>query len=805
MPQKNTMTVRKMSAILGQIRSFLTALPFLRAFTDHLVQFIKKQYSVGLGPSNSDSHGPKRTIKRPKNYVSTMARKTFSYKKSAKKNGSRLFRLGLGRNRPKFRSLSTRILEVSSRPPYKCKRSNGCNSHSQKFCKKERKSISPSGQHHHFLVLQKTRRKKGKIQQPFEAFYSLVFGQKHRPSSSVGQKCRYASRWFIKNEKGQRGLHFKSISFSPHVDPFSTTPHPIRGNDRHVCLPGECKVSPILLQASSLAEHGHRLPQQSSSSSEILLQQPPLDHNKTLASQASTISRDHLLDSGALLGFKLMVSPTQEAHSPQKSFVDSATFPGHVSELLCRVNAQAQMAPSFLSTIRKMLQREQISVQAQETYLAKLGDCRRYDSAFKKLWALCQINGVHPENASTNDVAEQILLLYDFSPSDARNAYSACLMLPGFSSLRFSFLLQKCKKQWSRSTPKYCDFWDPSPLLQKLLSIPFSWENLADVRNRLILVLKIFHLMRSIDCARIQRTISFIDNRPFILVQRKGWLSPRWEEIMSFSANQKISPWHLLLAYVNLTDRMASPGDPLFLNLKRPFRPLTSDRIATLTKKILTSLGLQGHWGAHSTRGAGVYFYKTLGLSSEQVAELGKWKDIKTFSEFYLRLQSTKTATNLISNLPWVHTVSPGDSADPDMSQSPPKNSFEGGRSDMEGEAQDTGEPTLTLPKTKRALSHSSQASMVEPFRKKRLPVPVPISGLTLPSSSTVTDIPASTSTIDISAPGATMATAVSAPVLFAFKVPPKGRPEPPLRRPAGGGGAKKADRYAVQNTNKKQ
>ena len=167
---------------------------------------------------------------------------------------------------------------------------------------------------------------------------------------------------------------------------------------------------------------------------------------------------------------------------------------------------------------------------------------------------------------------------------------------------------------------------------------------------------------------------------------------------MSFPHQQKISPWHLLLTYVNLTDRMASPGDPLFLNLKRPFLPLTSDRLATLTKKLLLSLGLQGQWGAHSTRGAGVtFFYKTMGLSSEQVAELGKWKDIKTFSEYYLRLQTTKRATQLISNLPWVHTVSPGDSADPDMSQSPPRNSFEGGRSDMEGEAQDTGETRFVV------------------------------------------------------------------------------------------------------------
>ena len=41
------MPVRKMAAILGQVRSFLTALPFLRAFTDQFVALLKKNWSHG--------------------------------------------------------------------------------------------------------------------------------------------------------------------------------------------------------------------------------------------------------------------------------------------------------------------------------------------------------------------------------------------------------------------------------------------------------------------------------------------------------------------------------------------------------------------------------------------------------------------------------------------------------------------------------------------------------------------------------------------------------------------------------------
>ena len=96
--------------------------------------------------------------------------------------------------------------------------------------------------------------------------------------------------------------------------------------------------------------------------------------------------------------------------------------------------------------------------------------------------------------------------------------------------------------------------------------------------------------------------------------------------------------------------------------------------------------------------------YKKLGLSSEEVAELGKWKDIKTFSEYYLRLHACQRASDQLSI--FVHNVSPLECAEPDMSHSHPK-PFEGGRSDMEGEAQNKGEPTQPT-QLKRKFSSSS-------------------------------------------------------------------------------------------------
>ena len=75
------------------------------------------------------------------------------------------------------------------------------------------------------------------------------------------------------------------------------------------------------------------------------------------------------------------------------------------------------------------------------------------------------------------------------------------------------------------------------------------------------------------------------------------------------------------------------------LALKPPLKALTADRVGSLTRTLLRKHGIPTEfWGPHSTRGAGVLLFKKLGLPSEEVCELGKWKNINAFSAHYLRL-----------------------------------------------------------------------------------------------------------------------------------------------------------------------
>ena len=140
--------------------------------------------------------------------------------------------------------------------------------------------------------------------------------------------------------------------------------------------------------------------------------------------------------------------------------------------------------------------------------------------------------------------------------------------------------------------------------------------------------------------------------------------------------------------------RTMAPGGSLDIVSLPPYSPLTANAINSITKTLLAQHGVPiSVYGAHSTRGGGgVAYYKKLGLSSEQVAELGQWKDVAAFNAHYLRLNAAEVVQyNFL--LPQVPNISPVKGAKPEGSCTPRKNDI--GGSDTEGAAPKTGEPTL--------------------------------------------------------------------------------------------------------------
>ena len=348
--------------------------------------------------------------------------------------------------------------------------------------------------------------------------------------------------------------------------------------------------------------------------------------------------------------------------------------------------------------IRCLLEQQKISQSSIISYMKGLSSLSRYESAFKKLLFVLQLQGVDLKEATVVQIAEALLLIADCSLADARCAYSAALLLPGFSALRFCPLLSQVKKKWSVSVERYATFWDPTVMLQKLCSFQgdLSVLSVEDLRKRLILCWRLLALHRGVDLSRTQRKISFVGEKVFILVQRKGWKFPKWEEVLILKDSPQISPFHLLMAYVQKTNTC----DKSFLLWSLDGRkPLSANRINSLTRESMHEFGVDtAHWKPHSTRGAGVLHWKKMGLSQEEIQQLGQWKNFTAFQAHYLRLGVAEKAQKLMKA--GVHKTSPGLSAESDWSRTPGR--YDPGGRDREDEAQRQGEPNPHHPKRKR-------------------------------------------------------------------------------------------------------
>ena len=299
---------------------------------------------------------------------------------------------------------------------------------------------------------------------------------------------------------------------------------------------------------------------------------------------------------------------------------------------------------------------------------------------------------------STAQVASILSTIDVDSAPQARSAFAALQKFPTMHSLQFDPAIRAMRQRWNQSTPKYTVFWSGEALVARLLGQPLDWSSRFQLRSRLIIVLRLFQLYRSFDCANMVRLWGNIEDQWFMPTRRKGWSTLRWDRILRLQGLDHMCPFSLLTAYINVTTEGASsdgsPG-PVFLAVTRPFSPLSPARISSLTKEILQDAGVDADFfGAHSTRGAGLDLLRQFGLSAEQSAEVGSWANLTAFNSHYSRLGAKDfLAKALQSRLSSVHSPSSSWCSGPYPSRTPSSNRDEGGREEEGTEHQEV-EPT---------------------------------------------------------------------------------------------------------------
>ena len=222
-----------------------------------------------------------------------------------------------------------------------------------------------------------------------------------------------------------------------------------------------------------------------------------------------------------------------------------------------------------------------------------------------------------------------------------RMAYSAVCFFPCFSQLRFEGMLRNLKRDWFVSVPHYHRFYDVRRLIQVMHQQPVETE--AQLRLQAILSLRFFALFRGVDLARSRRDIQRAAQPWFISAKRKGRRYYARYPIHNVTP-PSIDPQRCLARYLEATGDYE--GSEIFVSLRKPRKPLSSNTINGLTtrwlRKHLLELGeLETYsFSAHSTRGAAATALIYLGVDPHVVAALGDWSCYDKFRKFYDRTRA---------------------------------------------------------------------------------------------------------------------------------------------------------------------
>ena len=231
------------------------------------------------------------------------------------------------------------------------------------------------------------------------------------------------------------------------------------------------------------------------------------------------------------------------------------------------------------------------------------------------------------------------------SLSAGRMAYSAVCLFPCFSQLRFEGMLRNLKRDWFVSVPHYHRFYDVRRLIQVMHQQPVETE--AQLRLQAILSLRFFALFRGVDLARSRRDIQRAAQPWFISAKRKGRRYYARYPIHNVTP-PSIDPQRCLARYLEATGDYE--GSEIFVSLRKPWKPLSSDTINGLTtrwlRKHLLELGEleTDSFFAHSTRGAAA----TALMDPHVVAASGDWSCYDTFRKFYDRTRALLRITQLL-------------------------------------------------------------------------------------------------------------------------------------------------------------
>ena len=378
---------RKVSSILGVVRAFLLVIPSLRVFSDSLVRFIGNNSVTGW---DTPLQLP-QLVKEQVRELNTL----FQDWKGRKLGGGKI-------NLRQFHSDSsqwawggghctggpcTRMVEGRIIPPHKSKGIKGCSRYSPGPGKARGHSALVSRQHCCIQLPKETRREKTSFQQHTETPVGTLHKKGYNFVTKFSGLQRLPGRQYFQMASGQGRLSIKPPHLFRNNKDIPGLPGPQSG---HVCLPWKQTVTPVGGEVSPpWSSRLQRLRNASGPSRDARggICQPPLVHNKPMATQTKAKPQLRVPSTSAPMGWMYMVAPTNQAAKQAMPSFGYSPQVGPFHQLPGREDATYKVAPPLSGFIRKMLQAKQVSAENITLYLTGIKSLDRYDKAFRTLCA----------------------------------------------------------------------------------------------------------------------------------------------------------------------------------------------------------------------------------------------------------------------------------------------------------------------------------------------------------------------------------------------------------------------------------
>ena len=248
----DVLTCRKMAAILGTLRSCLTAIPSLRAFTDRLVSFVNQQYIFGWDCPLPLSQSLKAQVRVVGQLLDKFAGRQLLPGGGPKNATLGLLRPGLGWRGSAEQFGCQRVLASSNTPTHQSERTFGSSKHREKFSQTERQRVVNRGQSGHLLVPAETGGQVRNFQRHSPPILALVLGKQSSSGTSVGSLGTNGGGQVHPSGFGQGYYTIRHDLFQNILTFFSTWVH-----QTSTCSPPrETGSSPNLFPSTPIFRHG---------------------------------------------------------------------------------------------------------------------------------------------------------------------------------------------------------------------------------------------------------------------------------------------------------------------------------------------------------------------------------------------------------------------------------------------------------------------------------------------------------------------------------------------------------------------